>query len=69
MESDQKWLFDHGFRVEVEEEAPDLFWTHLIHRESPEGRAPKYGRGPSADQSIESARRRYEVEELAEAPD
>jgi hypothetical protein len=62
--SDEQWLLDHGFRAEVEQEEPDLFWTHLVNRDNPEGRAPNYGRGVTADESIESARRRYEVEEL-----
>ena len=69
MVSNEQWLLEHGFRVEVEEEAPDLFWTHLVHRDNPQGRAPKYGRGASAEQSIERARRRYEVEELGEVPE
>jgi hypothetical protein len=57
--ADEQWLRDHGFRVEVEQEEPDLFWAHLVHRVNPEGRVTNYGRGATADQSIESARRRY----------
>ena len=62
--ADEQWLLDHGFGVEVEQEEADLFWTHLVPQDHPEGRAPNYGRGATADQSIERARRRYEVEEL-----
>jgi hypothetical protein len=64
--ADEQWLLDHGFRVEVEQEEADLFWTHLVRLDNPEGRVPSYGRGATADQSIERARMRYEVEELGE---
>ena len=65
--SDEQGLEDQGFRVEAEQEAPDLFWTHLVNRDNPTGRAPNYGLGSTPDQSIVSARRRYEVEELERA--
>lgn len=61
---DERWLFDHGFSVDVEQEEPGLFWAHLVNRDNADGRAPNYGRGATPDQSIKSARRRYEVEEL-----
>ena len=63
--SDQQWLLDQGFTVEVELEEPEVFWAHLASIGSPSRRmAPKYGRGTTSDEAIGSARRRYEVEEL-----
>jgi len=64
MPSDEDWLLDQGFRVVVEKEDHDLYWTNLVHRDNPSGSVPKYGRGDSAEASVRSARRRYEVEQL-----
>jgi hypothetical protein len=63
--SDEQWLLDQGFVVEVEEEELGLFWAHLASTGSPSDRmAPNYGRGTTPDEAIGRARRRYEVEEL-----
>lgn len=61
---DEQWFLDQGFGVEVERAEPDLFWTHLVNRDSLQRVAPDYGRGSTADESVASARRRYETEQL-----
>jgi hypothetical protein len=45
---EQRFL-DQGFGVEVERAETDLFWTHLVNRDSPRLVAPDYGRGTTAD--------------------
>jgi hypothetical protein len=61
---DEQWLLDQGFGVEVEQAEPDLSWTHLVNQDSLRRVTPDYGRGSTADESIASARRRYEIEQL-----
>jgi hypothetical protein len=60
MSSDEDWLLAQGFRVEVEKCGSDDYWTHLVHKDNPLGKAPKYGRGTTPEESVQSARRRYE---------
>lgn len=64
MGTDEDWLLVQGFVVEVEEDEADEYWTHLVHKDNPSGRVPNYGRGPTPEDSVRSARRRYEVEQL-----
>lgn len=68
MKSDEEWLLARGFPVQVEQEGPEIFWTHLV---GPDKHvvAPNYGRGLTRDHSIKRARKRYEVEQLGEVPD
>lgn len=49
---------------EVEQAEQGQFWAHLVNRESRRRIAPDYGRVTTAEESIASARRRYEVEQL-----
>jgi hypothetical protein len=64
MTEDEQWFSDQGFGVEVEQAEPDLYWAHLVNRDSRRRVAPDYGRGTTANESVASARRRYEVEQL-----
>ena len=64
MNADEQWLIDQGFPVEVELDSKSgEYWVHLLNR-TRRRVAPNYGRGNTADESIASAPRRYEVEEL-----
>ena len=65
MTSDEEWLLDQGFGVDVEQAEPDDYWTHLVNKNNPPGMVhPNYGRGTTPEESVRSARRRYEVEQL-----
>jgi len=64
MDSDEEWLLTQGFSAELEWREPDDYWTHLVGKDNPSFRVPNYGRGTTAEQSVHSARRRYEVEQL-----
>jgi hypothetical protein len=69
MNSDEQWLLDQGFVVEVEQEQAEVYWAHLASTGSPSIRmAPNYGGGTTPDEAIGRARRRYEVEELGIEP-
>jgi hypothetical protein len=62
--SDEDWLLEQGFRVEVHVEEGDIYWADPVNKTSPSGRVPRYGRGATPDAAISSAKRRYETEQL-----
>ena len=68
MNSDEEWLLGQGFATQVEKEGPGIYWTHLVGSDN-HVFAPKYGRGETPEDSIKSARERYEVEQLGEIPE
>ena len=51
-----------GYDVEVEQEADDLYWCHLISLASG-SRVPSYGRGSTEQGAIDRAWRRYQEEQ------
>jgi hypothetical protein len=51
-----------GFDVEVEQEAPELYWCHLIKAGS-DSRVPDYGRGSTEQEAIDRAWERYQAEQ------
>jgi len=51
-----------GFDVEVEQEAPDLYWCHLTEAVS-DSRVPRYGRGSTSKEAIDRAWERYQAEQ------
>jgi len=59
---DEQWFLDRGLGVQTEQVDRDLFWTHLVDSESRRRIAPDYSRGTTCDESVASARRRYEIE-------
>ena len=61
---DEQWFLDRGIGVQTEQADRDLFWTHLVDSESRRRIAPDYGWGTACDESVASARRRYEIEQL-----
>jgi len=68
MSSDEEWFEAQGFLVDVEEGEDGRFWTHLVRIGNPAGRAPDYGQGVTRQESVHSARRRYEIEQLGLDP-
>ena len=70
MTTDEKWFLAQGYRIEVEAEESARSWTHLVHQnnEASIGRLPRYGLGTTPEDSIKSARLRYEVEQLGIEP-
>jgi hypothetical protein len=52
-----------GFDVEIEQEAPDLYWCHLVPVGGSDDRVPEYGRGSTEQEAIERAWKRYQQEQ------
>jgi hypothetical protein len=50
-----------GFGVEVEQEAPDLYWCHLIPLSGTGTRVPEYGRGSTEPEAVKRAWSRFPV--------
>ncbi len=63
MSDDRAWLRELGYDIEVE--VGDGFtWAALRGRTNPDRVVPRYGRGASEDEAIESAARRYRAEQI-----
>lgn len=63
MSDGRTWLDELGYHLEFE--VADAFtWVALRPRANPDFVIPRYGRGASEDDAIESAARRYRVEEI-----
>ncbi len=60
---DERWFGELDFDVEYEE-AEDSIWVNLRRRTNPKAVVPRYGRGSSREEALESARKRFEVEQI-----
>ena len=63
MSEEREWLAELGYDLEVKI-ADGFTWVGLRSRTNPEFSVPRYGRGASEDEAIESAARRYRVEQI-----
>lgn len=61
---DEQWFHDQGYGIQTEQVEPGLFWTHLVDPESRRRIAPDYGRGTTCNESVASAPRRYEIDQV-----
>ena len=63
MSDGRAWLGGLGYDIEVEI-AGGFTWVALRPRTNPDFVMPRYGRGASEDEAVESAARRYRVEQI-----
>ena len=63
MSDGRAWLGHLGYDIEVEV-ADGFTWVALRSRANPNFVIPRYGRGSSANEAVESAARRYRVEQI-----
>ena len=63
MADSREWLRDLGYDIEVEI-ADGFTWVALRPRANPDFMIPRYGRGGSEAEAIDSAARRYRVEQI-----
>jgi hypothetical protein len=63
MSEARAWLDELGYDIEAEV-ADGFTWVALRPRANPNFVIPRYGRGASEDEAVESAARRYRVEQI-----
>lgn len=63
MSDARAWLVELGYDIEVEI-ADGFTWVSLRPRTNPNFVIPRYGRGATEDEAVESAARRYRVEQI-----
>ena len=63
MSDGRTWLGELGYDIEIEV-ADGFTWAALRPQANPSFVIPRYGRGASRDEAIESAARRYRVEQI-----
>ena len=57
-------LDDAGYQVEYQDGGDGLVWATLVSRSNPAFRVARYGRGASDAEALESAERRWRVEQV-----
>lgn len=60
----ETWLRELGYAVELMSDGEGGYWADLRPLTNPKFLVPKYGRGSSKDEAIESAARRWQVEQI-----
>lgn len=63
VEAIREWFRDKGFGVQVEQDEYAVHWVNLTSLPSGRVVAPRYGRGDTAHEAAESAKKRYEIEQ------
>ena len=61
---DELWFGEQGYDISYED-ADGWTWAALHLRSNSSSNVPRYGRGASQLEAVASARRRYEVEQIA----
>lgn len=58
------WFADLGYTLTVTSDADAVYWAALGSANNPDFSIQQYGRGSSAEEAAESARRRWQTEEI-----
>jgi len=64
-----EWFRDLGYALVVDLDSDSVFWAGIWSLANAESRVERYGRGDTEVQAAESARRRWQVEELGSPAD
>jgi len=63
------WFRDLGYAIAVSREDDGLFWATLTALANPSFAIERYGRGATHEEAAESARRRWQVEQIGSTAD
>jgi hypothetical protein len=63
------WFRDLGYEISVSREDDDIFWATLTAVANPSFIIERYGRGATEEEAAESARRRWQVEQVGSMAD